>query len=82
MDDPGGNARQSPQALEVIQVTRKRGHAFGTQFFDTPGTGCQRQLANLAWHPDRHAQSDIATSDDKNAFAPKAGRQGSERVLV
>jgi hypothetical protein len=82
MDYPCGNARQPPQALEVIKVARKRGQAFGPQFLQTPRTGCQRQHPNLAWHPDRHAQPDIATSDDKNAFAPKAGRQGSERVLV
>jgi hypothetical protein len=52
----------------------QRGHALGLR--------SQREQAHPASHMPRHAQTDVTTTDNQQAFTPKPRGQGTKRGLV
>ncbi|GAA4422578.1 hypothetical protein GCM10023090_13820 [Acidovorax lacteus] len=87
MQHARGQARQAAQAGRIVQIAHQgsepeiaqAGHALRAggerQHTHTPSPRAALQVA-------RQALAHIAAAHDEQAFAPKARRQGAERVLV
>ena len=74
---PRSQTSESAQGMRRIQITQQRSHAMQTQGVHPLRAGGQGQHAHALWQRLDHSQADIATADDQNAGASKAGRQGA-----
>lgn len=72
-----GNARQTPQAVRVIQISQQRYNSLCSQFRDTGRAGSQCDYAHVATEQAGNTLPHIATTDDQDAFTPESGRQGA-----
>ena len=81
MHDARRQPGQPGERCRPVEVARQRCDALATQLRNAGGRRCQRQQAHAPWQAARHSQADIAASDDQDAFAAKARRQGTEGTL-
>jgi hypothetical protein len=72
-----GNARQTPQAVRVIQISQQRHNSLGSQFRDTGRAGSQCDHTHVATQQAGNTLPHIATTDDQDAFTPESGWQSA-----
>ena len=70
-----GKPRQSPQALDGIEIAQQRRHTLGAQFSHPFGLRGESQQPDPAPHLLCDAQADITATDNQQPLTAKSRRQ-------
>ena len=82
MQHPCCHPGEAVQGLRMIQVAMQGLYSTCAKLRHAVGARGQGQQPDSRRQALCHAQSDIATPNDKHAFTAKAGRQCAQRGLV